>query len=195
MDATFFTSPDELHAWFMEHHDTEKELLIGFYKKGAETPGITYAEALDEALCFGWIDGIRKRIDDRRFTIRFTPRKPRSIWSAVNIKRAGELVAEGRMQPAGHKEFTERDRTREKQYSFEQESHTFDPAYEERFRANAAAWAFFAAQAPSYQRTAIWWVMSAKKEETRLRRLATLVEDSAAGRRLAHLTRVAKAPG
>lgn len=189
MDATFFTSPDELRAWLAEHHDTATELLIGFYKKGAEMPGITYAEALDEALCFGWIDGIRKRIDDRRFTIRFTPRKPRSIWSAVNIKRADELVAAGRMQPAGLREFTERDRTREKQYSFEQESHALDPGYEEQFRAHDAAWAFFAAQAPSYQRTAIWWVMSAKREETRRKRLATLIEDSAQGRRLGHLTR------
>jgi uncharacterized protein YdeI (YjbR/CyaY-like superfamily) len=194
MDATFFTSPDELHVWLVEHHDTAKELLIGFFKKGAKMPGITYAEALDEALCFGWIDGIRKRIDDRRFTIRFTPRKPRSIWSAVNIKRAGELVAEGRMQPAGLREFTERDRTREKQYSFEQESHTLDPAYEVQFRANDAAWAFFMAQAPSYQRTAIWWVMSAKREETRRKRLATLIEDSTHGRRLGHLTRANAAP-
>src|SRR5262249_4039787 len=189
MDVIFFTSPDELRAWFQEHHDTEKELWIGFHKKGADTLGITYAQAVDEALCFGWIDGIRKGIDDRSYTNRFTPRKPRSIWSAVNIKRAGELAEQGRMQPSGLKEFTERDRTREKQYSFEQESHTLDPAYEEQLRANEAAWAFFAAQAPSYKRTAIWWVMSAKREETRLKRLATLIEDSAQSRRLAHLTR------
>jgi uncharacterized protein YdeI (YjbR/CyaY-like superfamily) len=189
MEPTFFTTPDELHAWFQAHHDTEKELLIGFYKKGTETPGVTYAQALDEALCFGWIDGIRKRIDERRFTIRFTPRKRRSIWSAVNINRAGELAAEGRMQPSGLREFTERDRTREKQYSFEQERHTLDPAYEEQLRANEAAWTYFAAQAPSYQRTAIWWVMSAKRAETRSKRLATLIEDSAQHRRLAHLTR------
>src|SRR5215471_13474949 len=114
MDIVYFTSPDDLHAWLAEHHTTATELWIGFFK-GTQTQGITYAQARDEALCSGWIDGIRKRIDDSRFTIRFTPRKPRSIWSAVNIRRAGELIEQGRMQPSGLRAFNERDREREKQ--------------------------------------------------------------------------------
>src|SRR5262245_13067318 len=149
MDVIFFTSPEELRTWLMEHHDTAKEVWVGFFKKGADTPGITYTQAVDEALCLGWIDGIRKGIADRSYTNRCTPRKPHSIWSAVNIKRAGELIEQGRMQASGLREFTERDRSRERQYSFEQDSHTLDPAYEEQLRANEAASAFFAAQAPS----------------------------------------------
>ena len=192
MDVVYFISPDDLHAWLAEHHATATELWIGFFK-GTQTQGITYTQALDEALSSGWIDGIRKRIDDSRYTIRFTPRKPRSIWSAVNIRRAGELIEQGRMQPSGLRAFNERDRGRERQYSFEQQHVALDAAYEEQFRAHPAAWDFFQTQPPSYRRPAIWWVMSAKKEETRLKRLATLIEDSAHRRRLAHLTRPSKA--
>jgi uncharacterized protein YdeI (YjbR/CyaY-like superfamily) len=193
LEPTFFTSPSELHTWLAEHHDTATELWLGFYKKGATETGITYAEALDEALCFGWIDGVRKRLDDARFMIRFTPRKPHSIWSAVNIARASQLSAQGVMRPAGLAAFEGRDRAKERQYTYEREERPLDGAYERQFRANAKAWDFFQAQPPSYRRLAIGWVAGAKREETRQKRLATLIADSEQGRRLAHYTRPPKA--
>ncbi|HEX2202119.1 MAG TPA: YdeI/OmpD-associated family protein [Longimicrobium sp.] len=188
MDATFFDTQDELRRWLEENHAAAAELYVGFYKKGSGKTGITYAQALDEALCFGWIDGVRKRIDDARFTIRFTPRKRGSTWSEVNVKRAGELEAEGRMTPAGLAAFRARDEKKTAAYSYEARERPLDPALEERFRANADAWDFFQAQPPYYRRTAQWFVMSAKREETRLRRLARLIDDSAAGRRLEEVT-------
>lgn len=194
-EAIYFTGPEELRGWLEAHGEAASALVIGFYKKGSGTPGVTYAEALDEALCLGWIDGVRRRVDDARFTIRFTPRKPGSIWSAVNIARVEELTRLGRMRPAGLAAFARRAEGRSRVYSYEQtapDAHTLAPAYAQRFQAAAAAWAYFTAQAPSYQRTAIWWVMGAKREETRERRLATLIADSASGRRLAHLTYGAK---
>jgi uncharacterized protein YdeI (YjbR/CyaY-like superfamily) len=188
MDAIFFGSPSEFRAWLADNHARMSELLVGFYKKDSGKKGITYSQALDEALCYGWIDGVRKTIDESRWTIRFTPRKRGSIWSQVNIKRATELAAAGRMEPPGLKAFQERDPEKTNRYSFERENVQLDAAYEERFRANKEAWDFFQAQPPSYQKPAKWWVMSAKKEETRLKRLATLIEDSESGRRLAALT-------
>jgi uncharacterized protein YdeI (YjbR/CyaY-like superfamily) len=188
MDAIYFTSPEELRAWYAAHHDTTDELLIGFYKKHTGKPSLTQQEALDEALCFGWIDGIRHRVDDERYMNRYTPRRPRSIWSAVNIKRVGELTEQGRMQPSGLKAFNERDPARTQQYSSEQADVQFAPAYEAEFKANPQAWDFFQSQPPSYRKPSTWWVMSAKKEETRLRRLAILIADSAAGRHVAPLT-------
>jgi uncharacterized protein YdeI (YjbR/CyaY-like superfamily) len=155
--------------------------LIGFYKVGSGKPGITYKEALDEALCFGWIDGIRKRIDELSYQMRFTPRKPGSIWSAVNIKRVGELKALGRMLPSGLETFEKRDPKKEKLYSFEVAPRQLDPADEKLFKANEPAWAYFQAQAPSYQRAAKHWVTSAKKDETRVKRLATLIDCSERG--------------
>jgi len=193
-EIIYFASAAELRAWLEERHATASEVWIGFYKKASGAAGITYAQALDEALCVGWIDGVRKRVDERSFTIRFTPRKPGSIWSAVNIARASELQAQGLLRPAGLTAFAQRDDARSKVYSYEQEraSVTLDPAFEQQFRAEAQAWAYFTTQAPSYQRAARWWVMSAKQETTRARRLATLIADSAAGRRLAHLTSTPK---
>ncbi len=188
MDVTFFNSPSELREWLAQHHDTANAVMVGFYKKQSGNGGITYPEALDEALCFGWIDGVRKTLDGGSYTIRFTPRKPRSIWSAVNIKRVGELIALGRMQPAGLKAFEGRDAARSRLYSFENRPQVLEGEYEERLRANEQAWAFFQAQPPSYRRVAVWWVMSAKQEETRQRRLATLIADSEQGRRLAAVT-------
>lgn len=192
MEVTFYKSPPELHEWLEENHDSAKEVWIGFYKKGSGEAGITYAEALDEALCFGWIDGIRKRIDDSRFTIRFTPRKARSIWSAVNIKRVGELSELGLMQPSGLKTFNERDPGRSKLYAYEEKTRELDGAYEAQFRANEEAWRFFQAQAPWYRRSANWWVMSAKKEETRLKRLAALIVESEKGQWLPGYARPGK---
>jgi uncharacterized protein YdeI (YjbR/CyaY-like superfamily) len=192
MDVKFFASPAELRAWFEENHDRAQELWVGFHKKATGRPSITWPEAVDQALCFGWIDGIRKRVDDASYTNRFTPRRPGSTWSAVNVKRVGELSALGLMRPAGLAAFNRRDEARTNLYSFEQASVALDAAYEQTFRANGPAWDYFQSQPPSYRRTAIWWVMSAKKEETRLRRLATLIDDSEQGRRLAHLSRPPK---
>lgn len=187
MEPTFFRSPEEFRAWLQQHHATERELLLGFYKKRSGVTGFTQAQAVDEALCFGWIDGHVRAIDENRYTARFTPRTPQSIWSAVNIRRAEQLIAQGRMEPSGLRIYTGRDPRQAGKYSFENRPQSLDPADEATFRADAPAWTFFQAQAPSYRRTAIWWVVSAKKDETRRRRLATLIQDSAEGRRLKHL--------
>ena len=184
---TFFKTATEFRKWLKQNQATAPELLVGFYKKHLGQVSITYPEALDEALCFGWIDGVRKSIDEISYTIRFTPRKPRSNWSSVNIKRVNELTALGRMQPAGLKIFAERDRKKSGVYSYETRPRQLEGHYAEKFQANKNAWDFFQAQAPSYQRTAAWWIISAKKEETRLRRLAKLMERSAQGNRLAEL--------
>ena len=192
MDVKFFKSSDEFRTWLEENHNKAQELWVGFYKKDAQEKGITYQEAVDQALCYGWIDGVRKRIDEVSYTIRLTPRKPRSIWSAVNINRFVELEEIGRVRPPGLKAFEERDQKRSGLYSYEQRSRGLDGAYEKQFKANEKAWEFFRAQPPWYQRTASWWVMSAKKEETRLKRLATLIEDSEQGRTIPPLTRQRK---
>jgi uncharacterized protein YdeI (YjbR/CyaY-like superfamily) len=186
----FFATPAAFCSWLEAHHADSQELLVGFYKKGSGQPSITWPESVDEALCFGWIDGVRKRIDDVSYSIRFTPRKPRSTWSAINIERVKELVRLERMRPAGLKAFAERTEDKSGIYAYEQKNAVeLDAAYEQRFRANKAAWDFFQAQAAGYRKTAIWWVISAKREETRLKRLATLIEDSANGRTIAPLTR------
>jgi uncharacterized protein YdeI (YjbR/CyaY-like superfamily) len=186
MEPTYFRAQGEWRAWLAAHGADASELLLGFYKVGANARGITYAQAVDEALCAGWIDGVRKRVDGDRYTIRFTPRKPRSIWSAVNIKRVGELTALGLMLPAGSAAFAARKEERSRVYSFEQRHAALSEAFAERFRADDAAWRWFQAQPASYRKQATWWVMSAKREETRASRLTTLIADSAAGRRLEH---------
>jgi uncharacterized protein YdeI (YjbR/CyaY-like superfamily) len=192
MDVKFFRSSDEFRAWLEENHAKAQELWLGFFKKSAPEKGITYQEAVDQALCFGWIDGVRKRLDEAGYTIRLTPRKPRSIWSAVNIKRFGELAELGWVRPPGLHAFDARDQKRSGLYSYEQRSRGLDDGYQKQMEANEKAWGFFQAQPPWYQRTASWWVMSAKKEETRLKRLATLIEDSENGRTIAALTRQRK---
>ena len=194
MSPTFFASAGELRGWLEEHHAGERELWIGFHRKDSGKGGITYPEALDEALCFGWIDGVRKSIDAASYTIRFTPGKPRSSWSEVNVRRARELTALGRMRPAGTRAFEERDEEKTKQYSYEARSRDLDPALAERFRANAGAWAFFESQPPYYRRVAQWYVMSAKREETRLKRLAELIDRSAQGLRLPQIGAEKKSP-
>ena len=188
MDITFFASPSAFRTWLEENHDTAQELWVGFHKISSGKPSITWPEAVDEALCFGWIDGIRKSIDESSYKIRFTPRKPGSIWSAVNIKRVGELSQLGRMQPAGLKSFEKRVEKKSGLYSYENAAE-LDNAYEQQFRAHKKAWDFFQAQPPSYRRAAIWWIVTAKKEETKLKRLATLIEDSEHGRTIPPLTR------
>ena len=187
---TFFATPDEFRAWFEAHHETGSELLVGFYKKKTGKPSITWPESVDQALCFGWIDGIRRSLGDEAYTIRFTPRRPRSTWSAVNIRRVEELTRLGLMQPAGLKAFEARTKDNSGIYSYEQRNEaTFEEAHEAQFRSNVAAWAFFESRPRSYRQAAIRWVESAKREETRARRLAALIEDSGAGRTIGPLTR------
>lgn len=186
---TFFSTPAEFRAWLERNHATARELLVGFYKKGSGKPSMTWPESVDQALCFGWIDGVRRSLGDDAYTIRFTPRKAGSVWSAVNTKRATELIELGLMHPAGLAAFEKRDERKTRQYSFERENVALEPAHEERFRANARAWEFFQRQPPGYRRTAAWWVLSAKREATRETRLATLIADSEAGRRIAPLRR------
>jgi uncharacterized protein YdeI (YjbR/CyaY-like superfamily) len=188
---TFFETPEQFRAWLEEHHENESELLVGFHRKGSGRPSITWPESVDEALCFGWIDGIRRGIDQDSYSIRFTPRKPTSNWSSVNIARVAELEKEGRMRPAGRAAFERRSAARSGIYSYEQrKAAKLDPDQQRQFESeNADAWAFFSSQPPGYRRTAIHWVVNAKRPETRAKRLATLIEDSAAGRRLRHLTR------
>jgi uncharacterized protein YdeI (YjbR/CyaY-like superfamily) len=190
MDPIFFQTPQELRTWLEQNHDNETELLVGFYKKSTGKPSITWPELVDEVLCFGWIDGVRRGIDDESYTIRITPRKPTSNWSSVNIKRVGELEQQGRMTPAGRAAFERRSEKRSGIYSYEQRKKAkLDREQEREFKANADAWAFFQSQPAGYRRTATYWVTTAKREDTRRKRLAQLIEDSAAGRRLRHLTR------
>ena len=183
MKPKFFPTLAAWRAWLEKHHHDHKELLVGFYKKDSGKPSITWPESVDGALCFGWIDGVRRRIDDLSYSIRFTPRKPRSIWSAVNIKRVEELTQQGLMSAAGIQAFEARREDRSRIYSFEQASIQFEDAQERRFKANAAAWRFFRSQPPYYQKVATWRVISAKREETKQMRLDRLIEDSKQGRR------------
>jgi uncharacterized protein YdeI (YjbR/CyaY-like superfamily) len=187
-DVQFFTDPAAWRAWLAANHADEREVWVGYWRRGTGRPSMTWAESVDEALCFGWIDGVRKRIDDERYTNRFTPRRPGSTWSKVNIGRVEELSRLGLMHPAGLAAFAARDAARSGIYSFEQRR---DPRLsdeqEATFRADVNAWAWFERQAPSYRRTAIWWVISAKRADTQARRLATLIADSGHGRRIAPL--------
>ncbi|HTZ98430.1 MAG TPA: YdeI/OmpD-associated family protein [Terriglobales bacterium] len=186
-----FSGPAEFRAWLKTNHTKAAELVLGIYNRRADKTSITYREALDEALCFGWIDGVRGSLDDITYTIRFSPRKAGSYWSTVNTKRFGELKKLRRLTPAGLKAFENRSQESGK-YSFENRPNQLDPALEKQFRANRKAWEFFSAQATWYRRTSIFWVASAKKEETRLKRLATLMKDSEAGQRIGLLARKEK---
>jgi uncharacterized protein YdeI (YjbR/CyaY-like superfamily) len=185
----FFRTPSEWRAWLEAHASEASECWVGFFKRGAGETGITWREAVDEALCFGWIDGKRQSIDAARRRIRFTPRTARSIWSNVNVARVEALTAAGRMQPAGFEAFARRQAERSGVYSHEQAGEPeLDAGQQARLRERPEAWAFFEAQAPSYRKAALWWVVNAKRPETRERRLAALIADSAEGRRLGHLT-------
>ena len=185
MNPTFFATPKEFRAWLQRHHASATELWVGLYRKGSGRPSITWLQAVDEALCFGWIDGVRQRIDDESYMNRFTPRKPNSNWSAVNVRRVEELTKRRRMRAAGLRAFRQRREDKTATYSYEQR-HTvkLDAAFERRFRARKEAWSWFQAQPDGYRATAGYWVMSAKKPETRERRLTTLIEDSENGRRV-----------
>jgi uncharacterized protein YdeI (YjbR/CyaY-like superfamily) len=188
----FFKKPGDFRKWLEAHHESETELWVGFYKKDSGKTSITWPQSVDEALCFGWIDGLRKNIDEISYKIRFTPRKERSTWSAVNIKRVGELIEQGLMRPAGLKAFAARQENRSGIYAYEQRSPELPEQYAKKLRKNSAAWKFFQAQPPSYRKVVNWWVISARQEETRLRRLDTLIDDSANGRTIRQFTAMNK---
>jgi uncharacterized protein YdeI (YjbR/CyaY-like superfamily) len=192
MKVKFFKTPPDFRKWLAAHHDSETELWVGFYKKDSGKASITWPQSVDEALCFGWIDGIRKNIDEVSYKIRFTPRKQRSTWSAVNIKRVAELSEHGLMHLAGLKAFAARREYRSGIYSYEQRSPEMPAQYAKQMKKNAAAWKFFQAQPPSYRKALNWWVLSAKREETRLKRLERLIEESARGRRVPQFTSTKK---
>ena len=185
MKPKFFNSRERFREWLERHHASAKEILVGFHKKNSGKKSITYAEALDEALCFGWIDGVRRNFDETSYTIRFTPRKPRSIWSLVNVRHVERLQKEGRMHPAGTAAFERRTPERTGIYSFENRPRELSAEFQKEFRKNKPAWEFFQKQPPGYKRLMSFWVMSAKKEETRIARLKRLTESSAKRERVA----------
>ena len=188
-DAIFFESPAELRAWLEENHATASELWVGMYKKASGRRSLTWSELVDEALCFGWIDGKVQTIDEHRYRQRLTPRRPTSNWSAINIAKIAELRAHGRMTPAGEAAFAARRDDRSAVYSYERRHEAaFDADQEAAFRSNARAWEWFSAQSPSYRAMATFWVVSAKRPETKARRLATLIECSADARRVPALS-------
>ena len=190
MKPIFFATRRELRAWLDEHHETATELWVGLHKKGSGRPSLTWPEVVDECLCFGWIDGLRHGIDAQSYMNRITPRKPNSNWSAVNVRRVEELTRQRRMRAAGLKAFRERREDKTATYSYEQRHQAkLDPLQERRFRSKKQAWEWFQTQPKGYRTTAVYWVMSAKRPETRERRLDTLIEDSAKGRMVPPLRR------
>jgi uncharacterized protein YdeI (YjbR/CyaY-like superfamily) len=184
MKPKFFATQADFRAWLDRNHETAAELWVGLHRKGSGKPSITWPEAVDQALCFGWIDGIRKRVDDTSYMNRFTPRRPTSTWSAVNVKRALDLIELGLMAPAGLRAFEARRDNRIGIYSYEQRPQELPAKYARPFRANARAWKAWRAMPPSYRKAATWWVISAKRDETRERRLTTLIETTARGERI-----------
>ena len=187
LSVLFFKTKADWRAWLEKNHDSAREVLVGFYKKGSGRPSITWPEAVDEALCFGWIDSVRRSLDDQSYTNRFTPRRARSTWSRVNIERFEELDRLALVQPAGKRAFAARDPERSGLYSYEQ-AREVGPEYEERLRSNPKAWEFFQSRAPSYQRAAWHWIAEAKQDTTRNRRLDSLIEHSEKGLTVPALT-------
>jgi uncharacterized protein YdeI (YjbR/CyaY-like superfamily) len=187
-NVTFFETPAQLRAWFEANHETAADLWVGYHRKSSGRPSVTWQEVVDEALCFGWIDSVRYKVGTESFAQRITPRRKRSTWSAINIKRFGELAQEGRVHSRGHAAFEQRDEERSRIYSYENRVPLSD-AMEAKMRSHGAAWKFFESQAPWYRRTATYWVMSAKREETREKRLERLIEHSAKGERIPPLSR------
>lgn len=179
----FFKTPADFRKWLEKNHASASELAVGFYKKGSGRPSITWPESVDQALCFGWIDGIRRTIDADSYQIRFTPRRSGSNWSSININRVEALTRDGLMHPAGLKAYAARKEHKSVIYSYEQRSPELPAVYEKRLKQNRAAWEFFKAQPAWYRKQACWWVVSAKKEETRIKRLEKLIEESAQGKR------------
>ena len=178
MEPKFFSTQDDFRKWLEENHQKESELLVGFYKVGTKKSSMTWSESVDQALCFGWIDGIRKSIDKESYQIRFTPRKSTSIWSAVNIKKIEELTEKELMFPAGIEAFEKRKEDKSKIYSHENNPKEFPEEFLKLFKANKKAWQYFEKLAPSYKKTSIHWVINAKQEVTQLKRLQQLIADS-----------------
>jgi uncharacterized protein YdeI (YjbR/CyaY-like superfamily) len=181
MTIIFFQNQQEFRNWLEENHQTKTELLVGFYKVNSGKPSMTWSQSVDVALCFGWIDGITRSMDKDSYQIRFTPRKKNSIWSAVNIKKVEQLTEQGLMQAAGLESFQNRSENKSKIYAFENEEVKFSPEFEAQFKANPPAWDYFQSLAASYRKTSSHWVMSAKQDATRLKRLNELISDSAKG--------------
>ncbi len=188
LEPIFFETPSDFRKWLMKNHEKAKELIVGYYKSSSGKKGITWSQSVDEAICFGWIDGVRKSIDDERYCIRFTPRKPGSIWSAVNIKKVEELSRRNKMQEAGILAFSKRKENKSAIYSYEKEATSLPNEYLEKFKSNPKAFEFFKSMPPSYQKTAIHCVMDAKREATREKRLLELIKDSEAGRKIKRLS-------
>lgn len=184
MEPIFFAGQAGFRKWLKKNHKKEKELVVGFYKVGSGKPSMTWSQSVDEALCFGWIDGVRKSIDKDRYQIRFTPRKTTSIWSAINIKKVEELSKAGLMTPEGQKAFSLRTESRSKIYAHEKEPVTLDAGYQKQFKKNKLAWDFFIQQAPSYKKVMIHWIMSARQEKTRQSRLEKTIQESELQRRV-----------
>ena len=181
----FFRTPQRFRAWLAKNHERADSLWVGYYRKETGRPSITWPESVDEALCFGWIDGIRKKVDDSSYKVRFTPRRAKSVWSVVNIGRIAVLTREGRMQPAGAAAFQRRDENNTRRYSFENRATArLSPAQEREFRRDREAWKFYDAQPPGYKRLAAFWVARAKRSETRRARLERLIAASRARRRI-----------
>lgn len=184
MEATFFETQADFRRWLEKHHATEKELIVGFYKINSGKPSLTWSQSVDQALCFGWIDGVRRSIDAERYCIRFTPRRPTSIWSAINIKKVEELTKAGLMKPEGLKAFNYRKEHNSRLYSHENDTTVLDPDFEIQFKKDNLAWDFFMNQAPSYKKVIIHWIMSAKQEKTRLSRLEKVIKESGQQKRI-----------
>lgn len=184
MEAVFFKDSSELRKWLAENHQSATEIWVGYYKKNSGKANFTWSESVDQALCFGWIDGIRKSIDEESYKIRFTPRKPTSIWSAVNIKKIENLKAQGLMQPAGLEAFAKKKKDKSQVYAFEQKEVSLDPVYENQIKANTKAWDYFQQLSPYYKKASIWYVMSAKRETTRQKRIQILIECSEKGEKI-----------
>lgn len=180
----YFSSASEFRQWLVTHHRTEKEIVVGFYKVHTKKPSMTWSESVDEAICFGWIDGIRKPVDEESYTIRFTPRNPKSNWSAINLKKVEEMIRQGKMTPAGMEAYEKRTMARTAVYSYENRPGKLSDELEAIFRENRQAWEFFTRQAPSYQKVMFYWVMSAKQDKTRQNRLEKLLAASQAGKRM-----------
>jgi uncharacterized protein YdeI (YjbR/CyaY-like superfamily) len=184
MNPTFFATQNEFRAWLEKHHQKETELLVGFYKVNSKKPSMSWSESVDQALCFGWIDGVRRSINEESYSIRFTPRKKSSIWSAINIKKIEDLTKAGLMTPEGEKAFALRSEERSGIYSHEKEPSVLDPEFEKQFKANTIAWEYFNKQAPSYKKVMIHWIMTAKQKKTRISRLEKTINISAEQKRM-----------
>ncbi|MEO8819773.1 MAG: YdeI/OmpD-associated family protein [Ginsengibacter sp.] len=183
----FFKTQSSFRKWFEKNHDKEKELLVGFYKVKSGKQSITWSESVDEAICFGWIDGVRKSIDDQSYCIRFTPRKSKSIWSAVNIKKVEDLSKQGLMHVSGLDAFAKREEKTSRIYSYEKEPSVFSDDFLKKFTSNQKAWKFFNSMARSYQNSCIHWIITAKQDITKAKRLEELINDSEAGRKIKRL--------